>query len=426
MQTPHDVLGVKAGASQDEIKRAFRIRSQLLHPDRHSGASAEVQAAATAEFRKLVVAYEELMKGAGTRPSGQGHQSGRRPSGASQRTTRTSQQGSSHARSSQGKAGGSQSSQKRTNNSQSAKGHSGASAKGSDYRWNGSVTYPPPESLTTLTRLMVGVVILALLAILYSLFVHEPSSSSSRTDRRSVGAGSGSLTATSTMPRSSATSVRRTSSITTASTTTTSTTAPPSTASSLAPAAVAAAPGLRVTNVIDGDTLDVSDGSRIRLIGIDSPERGQCGFGQARDALGAMVAGRTVNLVPGAQSDADRYGRLLRYVEVEGGDVNLAMIQQGHAIARFDGLDGYGRHPRQDQYRATDAVTPLWGGCPNFFSSPPPPATTPTLAPAGREVYFRNCREAWSAGAAPIYRGQPGYRSALDRDNDGIACERRP
>ncbi|WP_238994267.1 excalibur calcium-binding domain-containing protein [Actinomyces sp. 565] len=38
-------------------------------------------------------------------------------------------------------------------------------------------------------------------------------------------------------------------------------------------------------------------------------------------------------------------------------------------------------------------------------------------------VYYKNCSEARAAGAAPIYAGEPGYRSALDRDNDGIACE---
>lgn len=38
-------------------------------------------------------------------------------------------------------------------------------------------------------------------------------------------------------------------------------------------------------------------------------------------------------------------------------------------------------------------------------------------------VYYRYCNDARAAAAAPIYRGEPGYRDALDRDNDGIACE---
>lgn len=52
-----------------------------------------------------------------------------------------------------------------------------------------------------------------------------------------------------------------------------------------------------------------------------------------------------------------------------------------------------------------------------------PPAPPPPPPPPPADVYYPNCAAARAAGAAPIYRGQPGYRSALDRDNDGIACE---
>ncbi|GAA3436851.1 hypothetical protein GCM10018954_064610 [Kutzneria kofuensis] len=57
---------------------------------------------------------------------------------------------------------------------------------------------------------------------------------------------------------------------------------------------------------------------------------------------------------------------------------------------------------------------------PQTTEQAPPPAYTP---PAPVEVYYKNCAAARAAGAAPLYRGQPGYRAALDRDNDGIACE---
>lgn len=40
-------------------------------------------------------------------------------------------------------------------------------------------------------------------------------------------------------------------------------------------------------------------------------------------------------------------------------------------------------------------------------------------------TYYANCDAARAAGVAPIYRGEPGYRSQLDRDDDGIACEPR-
>ncbi|MFG3520721.1 excalibur calcium-binding domain-containing protein [Nocardia nova] len=72
-------------------------------------------------------------------------------------------------------------------------------------------------------------------------------------------------------------------------------------------------------------------------------------------------------------------------------------------------------------------------------ASPPPPSTVPAPVPAPAfvpapaaaeppaappsEAYYPNCAAARAAGAAPILRGQPGYRPGLDRDNDGIACE---
>ncbi|WP_018349112.1 excalibur calcium-binding domain-containing protein [Longispora albida] len=56
---------------------------------------------------------------------------------------------------------------------------------------------------------------------------------------------------------------------------------------------------------------------------------------------------------------------------------------------------------------------------------PAPPVPTPaapkTTAPA--PVYYANCDAVRAAGKAPLYRNSPGYRAALDADNDGIACE---
>jgi hypothetical protein len=53
-------------------------------------------------------------------------------------------------------------------------------------------------------------------------------------------------------------------------------------------------------------------------------------------------------------------------------------------------------------------------------TTPPPPTTTP---PPPANVYYPNCDAVRAAGRAPLLRGQPGYRSGLDRDNDGKACD---
>lgn len=50
--------------------------------------------------------------------------------------------------------------------------------------------------------------------------------------------------------------------------------------------------------------------------------------------------------------------------------------------------------------------------------------TLMTLAGCGpREVRYDNCDQAREAGVAPLHSGSPGYRSELDRDGDGTACD---
>ncbi|GLW68490.1 hypothetical protein Kpho02_07890 [Kitasatospora phosalacinea] len=71
-------------------------------------------------------------------------------------------------------------------------------------------------------------------------------------------------------------------------------------------------------------------------------------------------------------------------------------------------------------------------GAPTAVVSPPAVVTptTETAAPesaassASARPYYGNCAEAKAAGAAPLHAGQPGYRPGLDRDGDGVACEK--
>lgn len=55
---------------------------------------------------------------------------------------------------------------------------------------------------------------------------------------------------------------------------------------------------------------------------------------------------------------------------------------------------------------------------------PDPDPATETTSRGGGSVYYANCDEAKRAGAAPIRIGQPGYRAGLDRDKDGVACDK--
>ena len=58
-------------------------------------------------------------------------------------------------------------------------------------------------------------------------------------------------------------------------------------------------------------------------------------------------------------------------------------------------------------------------------AQPEEPAQRPQQDPKkSASTYYANCTEAKAAGAAPMYEGDPGYRSGLDRDHDGIACDK--
>jgi hypothetical protein len=54
--------------------------------------------------------------------------------------------------------------------------------------------------------------------------------------------------------------------------------------------------------------------------------------------------------------------------------------------------------------------------------APVPPTTAAPAAPPA--VSYANCTAVRAAGRAPIHRGEPGYAAHLDRDGDGVACER--
>jgi endonuclease YncB( thermonuclease family) len=175
-----------------------------------------------------------------------------------------------------------------------------------------------------------------------------------------------------------------------------------------------------VTQVIDGDTIVIDTGEHVRLIGIDTPEAGHCGSDTATRNLRNLVYAKAVVLTAGARDDVDKYGRLLRYVELpDGTDAGLAQIHAGLAIARYDSRDGYGYHDREDQYVAADT-----GADVQCIASAPSSsnATASSSTPSGESVYYANCDAARAAGAAPLHRGEPGYRAALDGDHDGVAC----
>ncbi|AKM11569.1 calcium-binding protein [Croceicoccus naphthovorans] len=89
----------------------------------------------------------------------------------------------------------------------------------------------------------------------------------------------------------------------------------------------------------------------------------------------------------------------------------LGSIAAAPALAHGGGVDASGCHTN----RSTGEYH-----CHGSRSAPAPAPKRD--APIG--AFYRNCAEAHAAGVTPLRRGQPGYRPALDRDGDGVACEK--
>ncbi len=88
-----------------------------------------------------------------------------------------------------------------------------------------------------------------------------------------------------------------------------------------------------VTRVADGDSFDCQPLGRVRLIGMDTPELAQAPFGaSATAALRAMIPASGEVLVEADVEDRDQFGRALRYVWVDGVQVNWAMVRGGYAV----------------------------------------------------------------------------------------------
>lgn len=89
----------------------------------------------------------------------------------------------------------------------------------------------------------------------------------------------------------------------------------------------------KVVHIIDGDTVVIEGGHHVRYLGIDAPEKSEFYYLEAIRANKELVEGKKVRLERDV-SDKDKYGRLLRYVYVDGIFVGAEMVRQGYACAK--------------------------------------------------------------------------------------------
>jgi endonuclease YncB( thermonuclease family) len=143
----------------------------------------------------------------------------------------------------------------------------------------------------------------------------------------------------------------------------------------LAPAASGAAPSAhvyRIARIVDGDTVYLTSGAKIRLVQIDTPEvyfGVECwGHQASAETQKLLPPGTLVRLAPELATDrVDRYGRLLRYVirVRDGLNVNVFLVKHGDAAPYFY-RGRVGRHARLLSHVALQARAQhrgLWGAC---------------------------------------------------------------
>lgn len=119
-----------------------------------------------------------------------------------------------------------------------------------------------------------------------------------------------------------------------------------------------------VERITDGDTLRCADGRRVRLLGIDAPERDQRPHGDAaRRALARLAPEGTRVTLETGRVRRDRFGRVLAIVRLNDGTaVNEALVAQGFAV-RYEGSDldrAADRRLQEAEARAQQSRAGLW------------------------------------------------------------------
>lgn len=122
----------------------------------------------------------------------------------------------------------------------------------------------------------------------------------------------------------------------------------------------------KVTRVIDGDTFETETGEKVRLIGINAPEISDIFGKEAKQYLSDLIENKTVNLQgDNISNDRDRYQRLLRYVILDGVDINKKMVSDGFAFAYLKYHFSKSNEYKQAQILSREANKGIWGDSKN-------------------------------------------------------------
>lgn len=118
-----------------------------------------------------------------------------------------------------------------------------------------------------------------------------------------------------------------------------------------------------ISHVIDGDTIQLSTGEEVRLIGINAPEKGEKCYEESKEFLEDFISGKEITLKKDVE-DKDQYGRLLRYVYADEHNVNYGMIYLGYAHKYEYGLNTrYSSWYEEAENKAKEMCGCIWQPC---------------------------------------------------------------
>lgn len=206
---------------------------------------------------------------------------------------------------------------------------------------------------------------------------------------------------------------------------------------------------VKVSRVIDGDTIEIEGGKRVRFIGIDTPETLRPGT--PVQCYGKEASAKTKELLDGQEiklekdvSEVDRYGRLLRYIWKGDTLINELLVKEGFAqVSTYPPDVKYQDRFLAAQKDARDNNRGLWSAC-QTSNETAQPVSTPVVKPAVKSTntsftpsptissgssggsYACNCSKTcaqMSSCAEAQYQLNVCGCTARDADHDGVACD---
>ena len=192
----------------------------------------------------------------------------------------------------------------------------------------------------------------------------------------------------------------------------------------------------KVIAVLDGDTVLVKRAKglvKIRMVGIDAPEKAQTFGGTSKRSLSDMVMGKQVTIKSQA---IDQYGRMVASINVNGLDVNAEQIRRGMAWENSHFHSDKNLLALQEEARqvprglwALSNPTPPWDWRKQHPSIVPVADVSPSAATTSNAQFDpscgtkKHCSEMTSCEEAKFYLANCGAKM-MDGDGDGVPCEK--